>query len=356
MTGEQLRRMYRLLAIAKYDERYVIPLAHVEGEDVDAARHLGLEELPGCSVGAPGGSPYPAAHKPGAPVPVAIESLPPDEEPGHCRAPPGRPRRRRHRRSGRRHRGEVMTFELTLLPGSATGPEEALTDLGPIPVPDGDPQPAAEPRAVAWAAAALLLSYPDEAIRSALPAIGAALAEVADRLPGAVVRPLHEQVAELVAAPALTAQRHYVEIFDTKRRCCPYLTYYLHGDTRRRGVALWRVKASLQACGVEPRDGELPDHLSVVCELAAVADEQVALTLLGEHRAGLTLLAQALQQADSGYARVVTAIEALLPPADDAAHTVAAALASSGPPSEHVGRAGWTAPFTALTDDRGARR
>jgi nitrate reductase beta subunit len=77
MTGEQIRRMYRLLAIAKYDERYVIPLAHVEGGGtVDPAAHLGLEELPGCSVGfGPTNAAYPGGHRPGEPVPVAIESF-----------------------------------------------------------------------------------------------------------------------------------------------------------------------------------------------------------------------------------------------------------------------------------------
>jgi nitrate reductase / nitrite oxidoreductase, beta subunit len=77
MTGEQIKRMYRLLAIAKYDERYVIPLAHVEGGGtVDAAAHLGLEELPGCSVGfGSSASPYPSGRAPGEPVPVAIESF-----------------------------------------------------------------------------------------------------------------------------------------------------------------------------------------------------------------------------------------------------------------------------------------
>ncbi|WP_088290752.1 nitrate reductase subunit beta [Kineosporia sp. A_224] len=75
MTQDAIRRMYRLLAIAKYDERYVIPLAHVEGGGaVDAAAHLGLEELPGCSVGEPGGS-GPPQRRPGEPVPVSIESF-----------------------------------------------------------------------------------------------------------------------------------------------------------------------------------------------------------------------------------------------------------------------------------------
>jgi nitrate reductase beta subunit len=58
MTGETITAMYRLLAIAKYEDRYVIPKAHVE-----TAREL--EEL-GCSLdtdGGPGmGGPGSAGH------------------------------------------------------------------------------------------------------------------------------------------------------------------------------------------------------------------------------------------------------------------------------------------------------
>jgi nitrate reductase beta subunit len=42
MTGAAMEQMYRLLAIAKYDERYVIPKAHRE-------QAHNLEEM-GCSV------------------------------------------------------------------------------------------------------------------------------------------------------------------------------------------------------------------------------------------------------------------------------------------------------------------
>jgi nitrate reductase beta subunit len=54
MEPQQLEDMYRLLAIAKYEERYVIPQAHTE-----FAREL--SEMPGsCSLdseGGPGGPP-----------------------------------------------------------------------------------------------------------------------------------------------------------------------------------------------------------------------------------------------------------------------------------------------------------
>jgi nitrate reductase beta subunit len=71
MTEESLYAMYRLMAIAKYDERYVIPSAHVE------EAHQ-LEEI-GCSLDYDGGpgmydsGPYGEAS--GRPVPVAVETF-----------------------------------------------------------------------------------------------------------------------------------------------------------------------------------------------------------------------------------------------------------------------------------------
>ena len=61
--------MYRLMAIAKYNERYVIPKAHVEQAHE-------LEEL-GCSVDFDGG-PYesgPFGEASGRPSPVAVETF-----------------------------------------------------------------------------------------------------------------------------------------------------------------------------------------------------------------------------------------------------------------------------------------
>lgn len=71
MTGETLEEMYRLLAIAKYEERYVIPAAHTE-----QAREL--DEL-ACSLdydGGPGmGGAGPFGSSSGQQVPVAVENF-----------------------------------------------------------------------------------------------------------------------------------------------------------------------------------------------------------------------------------------------------------------------------------------
>ncbi|MGV0849849.1 nitrate reductase subunit beta [Mycolicibacterium phlei] len=71
MTEEQIYQMYRLLALAKYEERYVIPTAY----HVEAA---GLEE-PGCSLSFEGGPGMyesgPFGEASGTPVPVAVETF-----------------------------------------------------------------------------------------------------------------------------------------------------------------------------------------------------------------------------------------------------------------------------------------
>lgn len=71
MTEEDIYEMYRLLAIAKYEERYVIPTAY--GAKAHELEHMG------CSLDAPGGpgmyeaEPFGAAD--GEPVPVSAESF-----------------------------------------------------------------------------------------------------------------------------------------------------------------------------------------------------------------------------------------------------------------------------------------
>ena len=68
MTGTEMQDMFRLLAIAKYEERYVIPTAHAE-------QAHSLEELvTECPVGE-GAGPGAFGGGSGGPVPVALQTL-----------------------------------------------------------------------------------------------------------------------------------------------------------------------------------------------------------------------------------------------------------------------------------------
>ena len=181
------------------------------------------------------------------------------------------------------------------------------------------------------AALGLLLQYPDDAVHRLLPRVRA-LAEASPMAEG-----LLPFVEWLEATPILEAQAHYVELFDRRRRACLYLSYYLNGDTRRRGMALVRFKELYAAHGWQAGDGELPDFLPTVLQFAAVSDREVAEQVLAGHRAGLVVLHGALTDAGSPYRHLSAVLLDLVPEIASTDHELAMRLIEQGPPSELVG-------------------
>lgn len=182
-------------------------------------------------------------------------------------------------------------------------------------------------------AAAWLLWYPDHQLVERLDEIEAVCTEA----PPAVRDPLLRFVAQLRERDLTELQRMYVATFDTKRRACPYLSYWTDGDTRNRGLALLRFKQAYLAHGFELGPEELPDHLSVVLEFAARGDVLTGEALLVEHRVSIGLLREALVAYDSPWADVVAAVLATLPPLTDEIRARMASLARMGAPQETVG-------------------
>jgi nitrate reductase molybdenum cofactor assembly chaperone NarJ/NarW len=192
----------------------------------------------------------------------------------------------------------------------------------------------AEEQAVVLQAASICLSYPDGTVREMLPLVRGAVDGLAAGRPR---ERLIEFLRHVAATPPERIAEHYVEVFDRRRRCCLYLTWWSDGETRRRGSALAALKQRYRAAGVELDTGELPDFLPAVLEYAATADLADGLALLQEHRAGLELLRLALVDADTPYAAPVEAVCALLPGPSPDDVAAAKALARSGPPREQVG-------------------
>ncbi len=190
---------------------------------------------------------------------------------------------------------------------------------------------------MAWQLTSLLLGYPDERLRELLPAIG----EAAMRLPDAGGVPLLHLTQHLADADAAKECTAYVDTFDTTRKCALHLTYYAHGDTRKRGIALVQFKQAYRRAGLEISEDELPDHLSVVLEFGATGSLDVAWKLLNDHRTGIELLQLGLDAKNSPWADAVTALRATLPPLDGTQAEAVARLLAEGPPNEEVGLAGY---------------
>lgn len=195
--------------------------------------------------------------------------------------------------------------------------------------------PAASPAELATArqVASLLLGYPDEDLLARLPLLRAAVAP----LPAPFAGPLGRFLDHLETTPLAQLQADYVETFDLRRRCCLYLTYFTHGDTRKRGMALLQFKHLYTRAGMALADGELPDHLAVVLEFAALGDAVRGERLLQEYRPGLELVRVSLEERSSPWASVLHAVSATLPPVEAADREAVLRLAQQGPPAEDVG-------------------
>ncbi|MET8471778.1 nitrate reductase molybdenum cofactor assembly chaperone [Streptomyces sp. NPDC006422] len=199
---------------------------------------------------------------------------------------------------------------------------------------------------LAWQAQSLLLAYPDENLAERLDLAR----RVAATRPRQVGEPLLTFVEHAERTDLHALATAYVATFDHRKRCCPYLTYYAHGDTRNRGVALLRLKQAYTAAGWRLGDDELPDHIAVLLEFAATTPRAGG-ELLGEHRAGLELLRLALRESASPWADVLDSVSATLPALEGDAHDAVRRLAAQGPPEEQVG----LAPFIPLTSLGGRR-
>ena len=189
------------------------------------------------------------------------------------------------------------------------------------------------PTAAPWALLSFLLRYPDADVAAARGDVAAEVSALPDR-------PVREALERFLAGwtgdqTALAAR--YVETFDLRRRASLYLTYYAHGDTRERGMALLRLKKLYRAAGLPMDSSELPDHLTVVLAFAAVAPAGHGEALLAEHRPAIELLRLSLHDLESPYAHVLDALAAGLAPLSVSERGEVARLAREGPPEEAVG-------------------
>jgi nitrate reductase delta subunit len=191
----------------------------------------------------------------------------------------------------------------------------------------------AEPQPTPWALLSYVLRYPDAAVAAAREDVAAEVAALPD---GPVRAALERFLAGWTGDQTELAAR-YVETFDLRRRAALELTYYAHGDTRERGMALLRLKKLYRVAGLPMDSSELPDHLTVMLAFAALAGEGRGEALLAEHRPAIELLRLSLHDLESPYACVLDALTALLPPLTVTERGEVARLAREGPPEEAVG-------------------
>ncbi len=187
-----------------------------------------------------------------------------------------------------------------------------------------------------------VLSYPDEKLLSQ--------AQPIEKLISVLKPEISEEYLEFhnwfVGQPLLELQKNYVEIFDQKRSSCLYLTFYLNGDTRQRGMALWRFAQKYKEFGFELDNGELPDFLPAVLEFGATVDLGSSLKLLQGHQRALLVLLESLKTQESQYVHLLKILMQVLPQLSASELKEAETLINAGPPTELVGLEGYGGPVS----------
>lgn len=189
----------------------------------------------------------------------------------------------------------------------------------------------------AWTAASWLIDYPSDDLLERLPILDRLITGLPDR----PRQGLAALISTLRTSDIVELRSDYVDTFDTRRRGCLFLTYFSNGDTRRRGMALLRIKEQYRNAGLEVSDDELPDHLTYVLEFGAGHQLVEAAEILTTNRAGLELLRLHLEEKASAWHGAIDAVSATLPALQGSDIEAVQKLIAEGPEDELVGLAGY---------------
>lgn len=190
--------------------------------------------------------------------------------------------------------------------------------------------------AVVYQAAALVLSYPDEALLEQLPVIRDAVAEVGASAHFAPLLTHLEGTGEPIAERLMRLRPFHVQEFDLSRRHAMHLTYWTDGETRRRGEEIAAFKRAYRESGLTfDTGGELPDYLPIVLEFAVASP--AGKQLLAKYRGSIELLRLGLEDDNLPHAGVVAAICGTLPGPAPKSRADVHAMVKQITPTESVG-------------------
>jgi nitrate reductase delta subunit len=149
----------------------------------------------------------------------------------------------------------------------------------------------------AFRALAAMLSYPDPALREALPEIRAG-----------APREVWPLVDEIEACGPYEAEEGYVALFDRSRALSLHLFEHVHGESRDRGQAMVDLLAMYEAHGLSVREHELPDYIPAFLEFLSLLEPGEARKLVAETAHILRALGDRLAERGTRYATVFEAV------------------------------------------------
>lgn len=156
-------------------------------------------------------------------------------------------------------------------------------------------------------ALSVLLTYPTEDLKSALPAIIAAV-RAEELLSEERLNGLEPMLRDMADQELFDLQERYVLLFDRSRSLSLNLFEHVHGESRARGSAMVDLLETYRAAGFEPVGPELPDFLPILLEFLSLRPLDEARDILSDAAHILAGLADRLARRGPGYAAVLQAV------------------------------------------------
>ena len=152
-----------------------------------------------------------------------------------------------------------------------------------------------------------LLTYPGAELQQAVGEIRQAIEDEALLSPAAraALQPL---LHDLEHMDLYDLQERYVLLFDRSRTLSLNLFEHVHGESRERGPAMVDLLETYRAGGFELASSELPDHLPILLEFAALRPLEEARELMADAGHIIAALAERLKRRESPYAAVMAAL------------------------------------------------
>ena len=163
---------------------------------------------------------------------------------------------------------------------------------------------------ISFKALGALLDYPTSEIKAAADEIEQALAEER-ALPAAELEGVRAFIERLRRSDVMDLQEYWIGLFDRSKRLALHLYEHSHGESRDRGQAMVNLALTYRMNGFELNAAEMPDYLPLFLEFLSVIPDVHARRYLTDAIEIIEALRIRLEERDSTYAALLSALVTL---------------------------------------------
>jgi len=163
---------------------------------------------------------------------------------------------------------------------------------------------------ISFKALGALLDYPTPELQSALDEVEQALGEERAIRTGELDG-VRVMIDRLRRTDIMDAQEYWIGLFDRSKRLALHLYEHSHGESRDRGQAMVNLALTYRMNGFELNAAEMPDYLPLFLEFLSVIPEVHARRYLTDAIDIIEALRVRLEERDSTYAALLSALVTL---------------------------------------------